>query len=321
MAYSGSYASPRVELGEAFKEYMFNTDDFIGTRVLSLLPSSRKKGSFSSLKREKLLQVVSENKLKRGPKSAYARAGWEGADKEFDCKEYGIEVPSDHVEEAFYANDFDAALAASEIAWSILMLGHEQRVRDLVFNTTTFTTVNGLRTDVSAAWSAAATDIIADIQDAKEVVRQRTGMNPNALVVGAGVVPYFLKNAGIKSAMPDTQEKNVEAIKRALAAIFGLEHILVGGTVKNTAKEGQAASITDVWDTAFASVATIAPSGGSVITPCLGRTVLWTEDSPDAVMTEEYEEPQTRSTIYRTRHHTDELLLDASFAQLLDIAA
>ncbi len=53
---------------------------------------------------------------------------------------------------------------------------------------------------------------------------------------------------------------------------------------------------------------------------CVGRTCLWTADSPDAVMVEEYFEPQTRSDIYRARHHVDEKLVDADAMQLLDTA-
>jgi hypothetical protein len=39
---------------------------------------------------------------------------------------------------------------------------------------------------------------------------------------------------------------------------------------------------------------------------CIGRTFLWTEDTPDNLVTEEYREEQTRSNVYRVRQNTDE---------------
>ena len=40
--------------------------------------------------------------------------------------------------------------------------------------------------------------------------------------------------------------------------------------------------------------------------PVLGRTFLWTADSPQNLVVEQYREEQTRSEIYRVRHHVDD---------------
>lgn len=315
--YSGSYAAPRLDLGEAFKEYMSFMENWIGMRVLGRFNTPKKKGSFSYQTRESLTMPAN---VKRAPRSAYNRGETEHGDVSFECEERGHEVPLDDSEREFYASDFDAEVAAMEQAWWRVMYDIETDIKDLVFNTTTFTTGNGLRTDVSTAWSTITSDIIGDVTDGCESVRARTGMKPNALIIGAGVVPFFIKNTAIRDAIKPTQLPSQQAILNALAALFGIDEILVGKEVYNTANEGQAFSGSDIWSNSFASIARVAPANASLQTPCLGRTMLWTADAPDAVMAEEYREEQTRSNIYRARAHCDELIIDSSFAQLLDIA-
>ncbi len=315
--YGGGYATPRLDLGEAFKEYMTEEGDFIGMQVLGSFMTPKKKATFSKITRESLLQTVD---TKRAPRTAYNRDTFEGSDQAYACEERGFESPLDDGDRAFYASDFDAEATAASVAWWRVMYDIEQAVADVMHNTTTFTTGNGLRTDVSTAWSTATADINNDVQNAKEAVRARTGMMPNALIIGAGVVPFLLRNDDLISNLQHTTFPTVQAKMDALAAYFGLDRLLIGKAVYNSADKGQTFSGTDVWSNIWASVARVCMPGESLQNPCVGRTMIWEADTPEAVMVEEYREEQTRSNIYRARAFTDELLIDASFAQLLDIA-
>ena len=53
--------------------------------------------------------------------------------------------------------------------------------------------------------------------------------------------------------------------------------------------------------------------------PAIGRTFLWTEDSPTNMVVESYEENQTRSTVVRVRHNVDEKRIDPYFGFLLKV--
>ena len=316
--YSGSYATPRLDLGEAFKEYMFTEADFISMRAFGSFMTPKKKATFSKITRESLLRPVD---TKRAPRTAYNRDNFDGADQAYACEERGHEVPLDDGERSFYASDFDAEASSSEVAWWRVMYDIEQATRDILFDgTTNFTTANGHRTDVSTAWSTATADIKNDVVTACETVRARTGMKPNSLIIGAGVLPFLLRNDDLINAIQYTSFPSVEAQLGFLANWFGLDQILVGKSVYNSADKGQTFSGSDVWDNAWASVARVAAPGAPLMTPCVGRTMVWEADTPEAIMVEEYREEQTRSNIYRCRAFTDELLIDKSFAQLLDIA-
>ena len=64
---SSSYAVPRLDLGEAFMEYMLSPTKFVGTQFLGSLPVSRKEGTFSKITRESLLRPGAS--VKRAPKA------------------------------------------------------------------------------------------------------------------------------------------------------------------------------------------------------------------------------------------------------------
>lgn len=315
--YQGAYATPRMDLGEAFKEYMFDNAYFIGMQVFGRFDSRVKAGKFSAWKRASLLQV---GNTKRAPRSAYNRGSVEAGDVTFQCEERGHEEPLDHGEREMYASDFDAEIACIETAGWRVLFDLEKAVRDSLWDTNVFTTGNGLRTDLATAWSNPAADIIGDVIANAEIVRKRTGMDPNALVVGAATLTNMLLNTAVRDAIKPTQLPSKAAIIAALSLLFGIDQVLVGRGVFNQADEGQDADVADVWEGGFASLVRVAPANARLQTPCAGRTIVWTSEANDAVMAEEYEEPQTNSRIYRARGFTDQKLIDPAFSQLLDIA-
>lgn len=314
----GTFGVPREELGVAFMEHVADASEFVGLDVFPTMRVKHKAGTFSALTRETLLQDVETARAKG---STYNRADFGAKDKSFACEEHGIEVPIDESEKNLYINEFDADDAAVKIGSEILMRKHEKRVVTEVHNTSVFTGA-AYFTDFSASpWTTAATDIIGQIIDKTEQVRKNCGRKANSLIIGAALVPQLLKNTGIRNQLPATPIITVELLKAALPGILGLQRIIIGGAVRNAAIEGQAASIADIWGDTYAMVAVIADKGAPPMTPCLGRTPLWVPDSPNEVMAESYPENQSRSEVFRFRHHVDELLLDKNFGHLMDVKA
>ena len=68
-------------------------------------------------------------------------------------------------------------------------------------------------------------------------------------------------------------------------------------------------SISDMWDDEYFSLAVVSNGSPSLEEPVLGRTFLWTADSPDPIVSEQYREDQRRAWIHRTRHHVDEAVI------------
>jgi len=312
-----TYAAPRLGDGQPFMEFDMNQVELIGLRALSLFSSQKKEASFSKVTREGLLRL---SDTKRASGSAYNRDDVQTEDDTFLCEEYGFEekIPDD--ERALYASDFDAEEIAAITAMNRLLLDYESRCATALFNTSTWTGAS-LATTVSTAWATVATaDPVADVLAAKELCRQGCGLEPNAVIMSKYVFSLLTRTAKIRDAIAYVAIPTLDTIKAAIAGLFGVEQLLVGGARYNSAKEGQTFSGSDIWGTGYCMVARVASPGSPLRTPCVGRTIVWTADAAENVLTEMYREEQTRSDIIRVRQHQDEKVLDANFAHLIDIA-
>ena len=311
----------RLDLGEAFLQYVLAPDTYIGTHVMASAPVTRKSGVWPSVLRAQFLRGAAS--VVRAPGAAYSRGHIKTGELTYACVERGHEVPLPDSERSLWSHEFDAEIAIMAEAFNKIVMAQEIAIAAAVFDgTTNFTVANGLRTDVAAAWSTASTDILGDVATAREAVRQRTGMDPDTMTVGAGVIPFFLKNTAIRAALPNSVLQSVEGIVAALPALFGLDKILVGKGVQNTAGDALTPVYADIWGSGWCSIGRTAAPGSSLATPCFGRTLFWIDDADtDSALAESYREPQTRSTIYRARSNADELMVDTSQMQLLDIAA
>jgi len=291
---------------------------FIGITMLPVFPTRKKAAAFSAITRESILR---RRNVKRAAKSAYNRDSYEGDDISYSCQEYGHEQPLDDSERALYASDFDAELVAVMVAEGVLTREQEIRIAAALFNTTTWTG-DALYTDYSAdPWDSADADIIGQVKAMKEKVRQNVGMEPDSLLVSKVQFDNATTiNSDILDRLKYTQTATKRALEENLAAILGIGRVVVGNGVYNSAAEGQDMTAADIWSDDYAMVAVTAKTN-QLAEPCLGRTMLWTADSPENVTVEEYREPQSRSGIYRVRQQTDEKVFDPYFAHLAKIDA
>lgn len=312
----GTYATPRLDLGMAWMEFMAEGSEFIGTQILPVFRTPKQAASFSALTRETMLSTAD---AKRAPKSGYNRVDIGADDLDYACEEFGLEGVVDDRERALYMNDFDHESAVLAHVARKVRLAQEVRIATAIFNTSTWTG-SSLYTDVSSApWDTATSDVIKHVIQAKEKVRAGTGMEANALILGKAQFENLCLNESIKAMFPGAPLITKAMLQAAMGAIFGLEQLIVGGAVKNTADEGQTATLADVWSDDYAMVAKIAPQGAPLTTPCVGRSFLWTPDSAEELVVETYREEQVRGDVLRARHDVDEVIFAPEFAHLLKI--
>lgn len=315
-----SYSIPRMDLGVAFMEYLPSVaNDFIGTRVLAPLGVSKKAAVYPRINRESFLKR-SDAKIARG--GSYPRIEYTVEDSQYLCEKYGFEEVVLEEDVDFYGGDFDAELVASQQIGLRLLIEQEIRVAAAVFNTTTFTGAS-LYTDWSntAPWDAAASDVINHVIAAKEKVRLNTGLKPNSLIIGAATLANLLNNTGIKARFPGITKLTEDVLSGSMAAIFGLEQLIVGGQIYDSAKEGQTFSGADIWADDYAMVARIATANAPLNTPCIGRTFIWETNTPGNFIFREYEEPQVDGKVLKVRQFCDEVNIDTACGHLLKIDA
>lgn len=314
MVKAGTYATPRADLGVALEEYPLSYQGFVASDILPVFNVPKKTASFSAITRESILRPVD---VRRSANGSYGRADSETDDLSYACVEYGLEGKLGDDEREFYATDFDAEMVTAALTRDRLAREREKRVASAIFNTSTWTGAS-LYTDLGTDWDDASSTIVEDVETACNKVITLCGIRPNTVVLPRGAVPWIKKNTDLKARLQYVQALTDQAIMMSLPAIFGVERVLIAGGIYNSAAENETLVGADIWSDNYCWIGVCAKTA-NLAEPCVGRTLLWTNDSPSEFTTEEYREEQTRSTIYRVRHHLDSKIFDASFAHLLKI--
>ncbi len=318
---STSLATLRPDLAESFMEFDLAMDQagFVAHKVFPIIDVASQSGTFGKIPVEQLLQ---QRDTKRAPGSGYARGKFTFTTATYACQEHGAEEPVDDRESEMYAEYFDAEQIASLRAYSSVLRNAEQRVADAVFNATTY---SSFTTAITNEWddTTNATPLV-DVEAAVQAVYTQSGLWPNALVINRKVFRNLRNCDEIKDriASSGAGESNVagRVAEQQLAELFDLEHIIVAGSSKNTATEGQSASPSQIWSDEYAMVCKVANSA-DFRDPCIGRTFHWGQDGSSIGGTvETYRDENVRSNITRVRHDVDELTTYAEAGHLLSNA-
>lgn len=294
--------------------------NFIAHDVLSPISDARRDGKIRLLDRSDMLRGEGDT-LNLADGQAYPRVSYGTSYQQFFCEKFGDEAQVTEEDLARHNGEtFDARTEAARMARATAMRKVERDVAGLVMNTSTFNV-----TDVTGgtAWSDSSANIIDEVTTAVETVRGRTGHRPNALVVTPPILQYILTNDDIKARFNDGVVTE-QQIRGSLAAIFGLDRLIVGDAVVNSANEGASDSIGDVWDTdasgEHAMVARVALSGRAN-EPCIGRTVRWNAFADMPLAVGSYPEPQTNSEVIQVRTYEDHKILDSELGQLIKVTS
>ena len=314
--HSGTRTTPRMDLGQAVLEFILKRSELIGLLALPLFETQLKASVFNAITRECLTKIP---ETKRAPGGNYNRLNFETEEKNFSCVEHGLEGPLDDSEKRLYANDFSAELVTVEQIVGLILLAQEYRIAQALFNTTTFTGAARYTDYSSAPWDAAGSDVLSQVRASKELVRQNTGLMPNALIFSETNLNRLKANTAIKDAIKYTTKLTDDEIFADLGALFGIKKIFVGKAIRNTANKKLTFSGSDICDDDYAMVAVVADNPKNLKEPSVGRTFLWTSDSPANPVVESYRDDAIRSDVFRVRHDIDEKIIDSYFGHLMKV--
>jgi hypothetical protein len=304
----------RPDLGAIAYETMLAPDIYIADALLPYFETPEVSGDYPKIKVEQFLKTAD---TRRAPRSNYQRDDWEFATGNFTCQDHGHEEPVDDVEARMYRRYFDAEVVAVERAVQKMRLAREVRTAALLFSTTYITQTGA----VSTEWSTAASCTPkADVKAAIDALRAARGIMPNSVVMSYKVFQNVLISKELKDYLQYTSPHLIEtemAQRDMLAKYFGVDQIVVGKALYDSTDKGQTATLAEVWDDEYVLVARLAGNARDLKEPCVGRTFLWTGDSPQQLVVEQYREEATRSNIYRVRNNVSEALVYAGAGYLL----
>ena len=316
---TSSLATLRPDLA-TFLEFDLESENqgYIAADVFPVIDVQSASGNFGKIPVEQLLQ---QRETRRSPGSGYSRSQWTFTPATYATYEHGAEEPVDDNEARMYAEYFQAEQISTLRAFSAVLRNAEQRVADAVFNTTTWTG-SSLTTAITHEWDDATNAVpLTDVEAAVQKIYDNSGLWANALIINRKVFRNLRNNdqiiERINASGAGSPSKATDVTTQMLSAVFDLPNIIVAGTSKNGAKEGQAASPTQIWSGEYAMVCKIA-SGPDMRDPCIGRTFHWSQDGSSIGGTvESYRDETVRGDVIRVRHQVAEVVLYPEAGHLL----
>ncbi len=307
-----SSTAQRPDLAAVVYEAVDKPSNFIGLKVMPIFEVDEQTGQFPVIPAEVMFSIPNTKRTSRGH---YQRSDWEWEWDNYATEENGFEEPVDDREVRLYRRYFDAEKVAAVRAQRVVLRRQEQRVADMVFNTSNFTPHA-----VTHEWddhdNAAPID---DVKTGRKAIHDVIGIEPNTLVLAYST---FL-DLGLCGQIVDRIKYTTPSVRRGdigtdlLAMAFGVDKVVVGDALYNTAKKGQDASLDALWSNEYAMLCVTdgSPMLGQV--PCLGRTFLWTRESPTNTVVESYRDETVRGDVIRVRHDTDEEFISTECGYLM----
>lgn len=217
-------------------------------------------------------ELLRSDARKRAPGAPAAERNYTLSTGNFFCDTWAVS----HVVPDEVQRNADAPLDPEEDAMRLLMQDLNIAL-EVQWASEAFTTgVWG--TDVTGGtnftvWSDTASSPIENIATGVKTVLLNTGFRPNTLVMGANVwYTGLLNHPDIIARLPNDSAKI--ATPQFLANLLGLDRVIIGESIRNTAQEGLAASYSANLGS-HALLAYVDPNPGTR-TPTSGATFNWT---------------------------------------------
>lgn len=304
--YKKDTAIYRPDLGASVMEYYDELPSgLIGLEVMPIFRTAMQSASYPVIPKEALLKI---SNVDRAPRAAYQRDDYQMERGYFATREKGKEELLDDSERALLDQE-DPGLAeeiATRRAYAAIMRSQEKRIADIFNNASNFAT-----NDVATAWSAYSTaDPVSDVLDAKATFKSQCGMEPNAIIMTKTVRNHVVRCSAVKDLIKYTFPgiDIASMTEGQLAQLFDVPMIKIANAVYDSAGKGVSASIGDIWASTKVWLVRVSASP-DLGEPSVGRTFLWTADSPQNPVVEQYRAETNRSDVFRVRHHVSEELI------------
>ena len=289
-------------------------------RVLPVFSMRNRQGSLPTIVRtdDQVLDI------KRSPKTSHARIEGEVGRITITAEEMSIEEPIDVTDDDVLGPE-RAEMAAAFRTRNVLLRATDAALVSALMTTGTFG--SGFNTGAINTWNHADGDPLADVERAKEKVFLRTGREDGTcLLISRGLQrllsesPVMRARAGnIVARLGDDRALPHMLDATLLAAIFGLEEVVIAAGVKNSAQKG----LTTVREFICPNTSALVfqrSMGDDLGSPQLGRTFVWdagtsveeesgTVDDLAGLVVETYREAKISADIIRAKNYLQQRVL------------
>lgn len=267
----------------------FKHNAFVGDALFPVVPVSQRGGKIVSFFKEDFMLY----NMARAPGQNTKRVQDGYSSGSYTLESFSLEgtVPIETMQEAASVPGIDLGKAAIYKMQNRIAMRLEKARADLSRNAAAYAASNKIPLSGTSQWSdfGAVSDPIAVVENAKEVIRVKTGMEPNTGVIGAAVFSKLKQHPKIIDRMKYTG-RDVPTIE-ILAALFGIPNLRVGRGVFSD----DAGNFGDIWGKDMILAYTETSSLIDMGTPTYGYTY---QLAGYPVVEEPYYERNPKSWIY-----------------------
>lgn len=232
--------------------------------------------------------LITPPRTQRGVTSTYNEIEYSVTTDTYTIEEYGLEHAVDDRVRENADDPLRPIENAAKILQDLLLLDLELRGYQTLMT-------SGIPSATPAVrWNQANATIVQDIKTAKAIIRQNCGIDPNTIVIPAAVWDVISERPEIYQRIPANQPKALT--KDMFATLVEIPNVIIAGAVQNSAKEGLAASISEIWGSNV--VLAFVTNEPAIERPTFGYTFV--KRNANWVV-EQYREEKRRSTIVRVR--------------------
>ena len=222
--------------------YMQDSSMFAARQIAVAVDVQEPSGTYFTLPPKYMLKSQLEP---RAYGDTFARGGYEWGSDTYSTVQWGLEheIPVEH--EA--ASQTPVSLMEAGLRWlaSQSNIRFEAEFAANYMKAGVWTTEdNNSATD----WDDSSGTPITNIQSAKLAIRQLTGRDPNAMIMGDVVYTALLTNAQVSGALQYSTALTMTTRQQLLAQVLGLDTLAVSRAVQNVANLGQDADIDPIID-------------------------------------------------------------------------
>ena len=313
--YPSSGATIRADLNILVEEAA-KTDTFlIGLNVMPEFGVDAKSATYPKLQIAEA-ELMSPGAVVRNADGSYGEVSRKWGTDTYDCIDRGLEERVDDADQKDVSRFFNLEKKASNLTRRNVGLAHEVRVAAAIMSTGNFDATNPGVAYTEA--NLATISFVADVLAAIERVRDN-GTEPNTIVLSSTVYNRVRRATPVVNFVSGQVGKGADVTKTTLAQAFadeGISQVLVGRARYNSAKKGQAKSMTNVWGNTYVWVGNVNKGAPTMEAGGAGFTLYWNQEG-GLFVTETYRDDRRRSNMVRVRQNTTEKIVDATAGTLI----
>lgn len=232
----------------------------------------------------------------RAPGTRAQRADYTITTASYVCINYALAKAVPDEVRANADNPLRPEVEATEYVTDALLRARELRVATLVTTTTNW----AYSSSPATQWSSDTSDPMGDIENAVNGVVSRIGIMPNVAVMSWDVWRKLKNHPDLLDRVKYTRP-GAQPMPGDLSGWFGLNKVLVGYSLYDTAQDGAAASMTYIWGDDF--WVGYVPAAPALMAPAAGYVLSW-----GARSVSRFREDQERQDIFEASEHADEVI-------------